>query len=201
MAIQAAKVQVETTAALALVSQLTTIETRLPRQYVAELIVVRLFSLFEAIVEDSACRMVCGARYCDGTSPNLLRPRPTRSFEQARDAMRKFGRTNQRNELRWNRANEIVSNLENLFSRNEHFVATLLGHGIFISDLRKVRNHIAHGTKDTYQDFQAVVSNLYGARVPGLTPGKILLSSRFKPILVERFCRQTHTILSAALRG
>ncbi len=182
LAVQAKKVQSETTAALGLVAQLGLIEVMLPRQYVAELIVVRMFSLFEAIVEDSACRMICGVKYCDGTSATLLRPNPTRSFDKARDAMRHYGRTARRNELRWNRASEIAANLEMLLNRNEHFIDTIIGHGIFVSDLRKVRNHIA-------------------PRVPGLTAGKMLLSARFSPTLVERFCRQTHAVLKAALKG
>jgi hypothetical protein len=198
---QANKVREETAEALALVNQLTSIATTLPRQYVAELIVIRLFSLFEAIVEDAACRMTCGVQYCDGTAPVLLRPRPTKGFERARDAMRQYDRNVPRTELRWNRAREIALNLEKLFGRNEHFVAILLGYGGFISDLRKVRNHIAHGNEGTYKRFQEVVTRHYGAHVPGLTPGRMLLSSRFSPILVEQFCRQTNAILKAALRG
>jgi hypothetical protein len=115
--------------------------------------------------------------------------------------MQQYGRATRRNELRWNRAGEIAANLEMLLNRNEHFIDTIIGHGIFVSDLRKVRNHIAHGTRSTYADFQDVVSNYYGARVPGLTPGKMLLSARFSPMLVERFCRQTHAVLKAALKG
>ena len=83
---QASKVQTETAAALGLVGQLTTIATTLPRQYVAELIVVRLFSLFEAIVEDAACRMivvlstVTGRHliYCDRGQQEGLTERATR---------------------------------------------------------------------------------------------------------------------------
>ena len=165
------------------------------RTYVAELIVIRIFSLFEAIVEDTACRLVCGAKYCDGSSASLLRQRPTQGFEKARNAMRRYGRTNPREKLRWNRAGEISKNLEHFFPSNEHFVATLLGHGQFISDLRKIRNHIAHGNAGTRGKFQEVVSNYYGARVPALTPGRMLLSSRFSPLLVEQFCVNTRAIL------
>jgi hypothetical protein len=115
--------------------------------------------------------------------------------------MKLYGRASPRNELRWTRAREIALNLEMLFGRNEHFVGILLGYGGFISDLRKIRNHIAHGNDGTYKRFQEVVSRHYGADVPGLTPGRMLLSSRFNPILVEQLCRQTQVVLKTALKA
>jgi hypothetical protein len=145
--------------------------------------------------------LICGAAYCDGTLPTLLRAGPTSGFQKAREEMKKFGRNPPRNELRWSTASEIAGNLEKLVSRTEHFTATLLNHGIFISDLRKVRNHVAHGTAGTYKGFQEVVSNIYGAKVPGMTPGRMLLSPRFKPPIVERLCRQTNIVLRTALKG
>ena len=135
--------------------------------------------------------MVCGFRYCDGSAATLIRPKPIRGLASARTAMQIFNRANPRNELRWSRARDIADNVEMLLGPNEHFVDTLLGHGGFISDLRKVRNHIAHGNDGTHQKFQESVANFYGAKVYGLTPGKMLLSSRFRPTLVEQFCIKT----------
>ncbi len=200
LSIQMAKIQAETATALRLVGRLRQIET-LPRQFVAELIAVRIFSMFEAVVEDSACRLVCGALYCDGSLPNLIRPRPTHGFERAREAMKAFNRLDRREHLRWSKAGEIAKNLEKLFPPTEIFVTTLLGHGQFISDLRKIRNHIAHGNDGTREAFQEVVQNYYGARVPGLTPGRMLLSSRFSPILVEQVCIRTRAILKTSIRA
>ena len=196
---QASRVADAIADSLHLISQLSAV-TSMPRRYVAELIVVRMFSLFEAVVEDSACRLVCGAPYCDGSVPALLRTRPCRGLDQARDAIRTFNRTSPRF-VRWNRANEIVSNLEKLFPPSEHFVVTMVGHSGFLDDLRKVRNHIAHGNEGTHRHFQNVVAARYGAKVPGLTPGRMLLSSRFKPLLLEQYCRQTGAILRAAIKA
>lgn len=198
--IEKAKILAETTTALGLVTQLRHIE-KMPRQYVAELIVVRIFSMFEAVVEDSACKLVCGASYCDGSSSGLIRGRPTRGFQRARDAMKDFNRTTRREHLRWSKSGDIAKNLEKLFPATETFVATLQGHGQFISDLRKIRNHIAHGNEGTRVAFQEAVQNYYGARVPGLTPGRMLLSSRFSPILVEQVCVKTRAILKASIRA
>lgn len=187
--------------ALTLVKRIQSVDG-LPRIYIAEMITIRLFSLFEAIVEDSACRLICGTKYCDGSSPLLQRSRPTRGFERARDAMRTFGRpTPNKFQLRWSRAADIKENLEYLFPTKEHFIDTIIGHGKFISDLRKVRNHIAHGNAGTRHRFDEVVYNYYGANVNAITPGKMLLSSRFSPLLLEQFCKQTRIILLAVIKG
>jgi hypothetical protein len=197
---QAAQIRATSNQVLTLVSRLSSVDC-LPRQYVAEMIIVRVFALFEAIVEDSACRMVCGAQYCDGTNANLRRRRPARGHLSALKEMQMFGRTEPHKSLRWNRSRDIKKNLECLFPVNEHFINTLVGHGQFISDLRKVRNHIAHGNYDSKCKFTEVVRNYYGANVYAMTPGRMLLSARFRPVLVEQFCRKTQTILIAAIKG
>ncbi len=115
--------------------------------------------------------------------------------------MKKFGRSKPLKNLRWSKSSEIKKNLEFLFPQNEHFVDIVNGHGRFISDLRKVRNHIAHNSVGTRRRFNEVVSNYYGAPVNGMTPGRMLLSGRFSPILVEEFCRKTQIILLAAIKG
>ncbi len=200
---QADQIRQTTATALTLATHIRSVDS-LPRVYVAEMITVRLYSLFEAIIEDSACRLICGAKYCDGSSPLLQRPHPTQGFERARDAMCTFGRPDPEKEkfqLRWGRAREIRKNLEYLFSPREHFIHTVVGHGQFISDLRKMRNHIAHGSVGTRRKFNEVVRNYYGANVNAITPGKMLLSSRFSPLLLEQFCRKTQIILLAVIKG
>ena len=131
---QADQVRSTVATALALVGRLRSLGD-LPRRYVAEMIVVRLFALFEAVIEDSACRLVCGAAYCDGSVAALQRPRPTQGLVRARNAMSTYGRTDPRWMLRWTAASEIRYNLEYLFPSNEHMVQTILGHGQFIADL------------------------------------------------------------------
>lgn len=184
---------------MSLVAQLPQLEC-VPRLYVAEMIIVRVFAMFEAVVQGASCGLVCGAVYCDGSKSLLQRSRPTRGTVRALDAMRHFGRSTPR-KLRWGKASEIKKNLEFLFPANEHLVNVLAGHGQFISDLRKVRNHIAHKNIETRGQFDEVVSNVYGASVNGMTPGKMLLSSRFKPMVIERYCRQAQIVLLAAIRA
>ena len=76
------RVDEETIRALDLVSRVQR-SAEVPSHYIAELVLIRTFAVFEDAIEDSACRMVCGAAYCDGNVPSLLRARPTRGRERA----------------------------------------------------------------------------------------------------------------------
>jgi hypothetical protein len=194
------RVHRQTSSALTLLATLPRLRG-VSRHYIAELIVIRTFALFESIIEDAACRLVCGATYHDGTAATLLRPRPTHGIARARQAMSEYNRTAPRTRLRWNKASEIRANLEELFPATEHFVITFHAHSAFVSDLRKVRNHIAHANAGTRIGFQQVVADYYGASVPALTPGRLLLSPRFVPTVAERWCRQASIVLRAALRA
>ena len=192
----------ETAFALTIVSKLAEPGSHsIPSHYIAELVLLRMFALLESALEESACRLICGARYCDGYAPQLLRHRPVRGLEKARAEMREYNRATPMNRLRWTRARDIAENLEKLLPRNEHFVTTVLNHGVHISDMRKIRNHIAHRNAETRKRFQDVIYQHYGARVPGLTPGKFLVSSRFSPSILEQMCRQTQIVIRAAIRG
>ena len=172
-----------------------------PKQYIAELLLLRTFALFESVVEESACRLVCGAVYCDGSSPRLLRHRPAKGIDRARHIMQRYNRNEPRDRLRWTTAAEIAANLDKLFPRGEHFTATILNHGQLIADLRKVRNHIAHRTPSTRKRFQEVVLQKYGATIPSITPGRMLISKRFSPPLVEQWSRQVQIVTKTAIRG
>ena len=200
LASQVARVERQVATALSLIDSLPGLQG-VSRHYIAELIVIRVFAMLESVIEESACRLVCGAPYCDGTTPTLLRPQPTRGFDRARAAMQDYNRETSRKYLRWNKPAEISENLEYLLPTTEHFLMTLRSHGLLISELRKVRNHIAHGTRSTGAKFQEVVARYYGAKVPGLMPGQMLLSQRFTPSLAEKWCRETRVVLKAALRA
>lgn len=171
------------------------------RHYLAEIALIRVYALFESVLEEAACRLVSGADYLDGSSPNLLRPQPTRGFERARRAMRTFGRSSPRIPLRWNKPSEVRDNLSELFPPTEHFVVHFQQHGKTISHIRKTRNHIAHANVGTRLRFQEVVEDLYGAKVPTITPGRLLLSPRFFPTTAERWCKELRIIMKGAIRA
>ena len=61
---------------------------------IAELIMLRLFSIAESAIEDIACKLVAGASYSNGTHPARLCS--ARSMDGARTAMRTHGRPKRR---------------------------------------------------------------------------------------------------------
>ena len=190
----------QTNSALAIVGQLAEMKT-MPRHYIAELLLLRTFALFESVVEESACGLVCGAAYCDGSLPSLLRPKPTRGFERARKEMQVYNRDKPKFQLRWTKASDIRENLHFLFPHTEHFTTTLASHGTLIANVRKVRNHIVHRNSGTHKKFQEVVLQEYGATVPSIVPGRMLMSSRFSPSLLDQWCRKLQIVAKETLRG
>lgn len=192
-------VEYEVARSLSLIKSLVELEAT-QRHFIAELVALRLFSLVESTIESLACKIVCGASYSDGSSPVLLRGTPTGGIERARDAMKKYDRTEERR-LRWSKVNEVKKNLDKLCLPSEYFVVTIAGHGDFISELRKVRNHIAHGNRGTRIKFQHVVRKRYGANTPSITPGKLLISSRFSPLVIEEYCRKARIILKSSVKA
>ena len=171
------------------------------RHYIAEILLLKAFILLESVVQESASLLIAGATYCDGTTPNLLRGRATNGRAKARYEMQHFNRTSPRERLRWTSATEVGENLKLLVPHNEHFVSTLRAHGKLMSDMRKVRNHIAHRNAETRNKFQHVVLQEYGTKLPSLTPGQLLVSNRFSPPLLKKWCLELQIMIKAALRG
>jgi len=196
---QSERVEVVSQQIAEICDQLETIET-IPRTLIAELALLRVFSLFEIFVEDCACRLVCGASYCDSSEPTLLRQRPTAGIERAKNEMRRYDRADPHMLLRWNSAVEVRKNLERLFPEDEHFVSSLVAHERLISDIRKIRNHVAHGNRGTRTRFNDVIRNYYGADVNSITPGKMLISQRFNPPLLKTFTAKLRIIMLESIR-
>ena len=198
--LQVARVNQETSTVLELIDKLSGPFT-ISRHYIAEILLLKIFILLESCVEESACLLVCGGPYCDGSLPSLLRGRATRGRARAKHEMQNFNRATPRQYLRWTSASQVSENLRLLFPPNEHFVSTLRIHGRLISDMRKVRNHIAHRSLETREKFQHVVLQEYGAKIPTLTPGRLLISSRFSPSLLEKWCSELQLMIRTALKG
>jgi hypothetical protein len=162
--------------------------TPLPPRYrklVAEIILLRVFSLMEDIFCSVACKITCGAPYCDGSQSNLL----VRSSSSG-DAIQKminYGRAKPRWPLYWSRANQIKKNLRYMIAANDHYMLAIDHHGQLIDEIRRIRNRIAHNNQRSRGEYRHVVGRYYGARLNNVTPGTLLLSTRRTPVLIEEY--------------
>lgn len=163
------------------------------RKLVAEILVIRLFLLLESSIRSVALKLLCGAIYLDGSAPQRL-VRAT-SISQAESLMARFsGHKNRR--LRWTRAKEIRANAQHTLAATDPFFATIGRHAAFLTEIRYVRNHIAHGNERTRSNFRKVVRSYYGAIKKGTTPGLLLLTTAFgSPTVIETYVRTSRIFI------
>lgn len=95
--------------------------------------------------------------------------------------MRNYGRPEYRRSLPWNDGREIRENIRFLIDPADRCHADLIRHASYLTDIRYIRNHIAHRNENSRANFVKLVRRYYGAKVPGVTCGNLLVSSRVSP--------------------
>jgi hypothetical protein len=168
----------------------------LPPQFqklVAEIVLLRLFYLFQESVASMATKLQCGARYLDGTSATVLAP--AKSAISAQSNMSSLGRTKPRNNLKWSKVTDIKENVKYVIGPSDHFVTILDYHASFVDEMRRVRNRIAHNNLQARRNYSLVVKKHYGAFLNSVTPGTLLLSKRKSPRLLEQYLTKTKILI------
>ncbi len=160
------------------------------RKYIAEIALLRLAILIENSMKTVFCKLLCGADFIDGTSPILLGP-AQRNSTVAVHAMKTHGRPKSKYSLSWNDAAEIRDNIGRLIDSTDGCHAELIKHAGFMTEIRWIRNHIAHRNTGTRANFVKLIRRYYGARVPGVTCGNLLVSPR---VSAQRPLIATHII-------
>lgn len=168
------------------------------RKLVAEIIMLRAFSLMEDTFRSLACKIACGVPYCDGTRPTLIVR--ARSARDAIDKMIKHNRTTHHYNLSWTRASEIKENLRYMLRATDHFMMTIDAHGMFIDEMRRIRNRIAHNNRTSRKNYQQVVLRHYGAYLNGVNPGTLLLTNRHTPTLLETYLTKSRILIKELVR-
>ena len=149
------------------------------RKFIAEIALIRLSILIENTMRLVFCKLACGAEYIDGSMPILLVQ--LRNIPAAITAMRNLNRPNPRYNLRWNGGSEIRDNIQFLIDPADQCHQVLKNYASFLTEIRYVRNHIAHRNHNSRADFVKLIKKYYGARVPGVTCGNLLVSQRVSP--------------------
>jgi hypothetical protein len=120
-------------------------------------------------------KICCPASYLDGSLPILVTAQP--SLSRAYAAMKSFNRTRDFN-VRWNNGPSIRQGIQHIIDANDHCVRVMLNYGSFLTEMRYIRNHIAHRNSGTRTNFRTLVRRYYGAMPPGISSGVLLLSPR-----------------------
>ncbi len=170
------------------------------RKLVAEIVMIRLFLLLENTFASVAAKIVCGASYLDATLP--ARVFAARSMAAAVAAMKSHGRTKPKSHLWWARSSEIRANLQETLNSADPFFGVVSKHGSLLTEMRFVRNHIAHANTATRVNFRKVIVQYFGGRKKGVTPGLLLLTPALGPTCVlERYVISSRVLVRELLRA
>ena len=162
------------------------------QKLVAEIILLRLFSLLENAIASVCIKIACGANYLDGTNPILL-VRAT-SSQSAISLFQTHRRSNKR-KLIWTKGKEIKENIKYIVDSSDNLFNVINLHSSFIAEIKYVRNRIAHNNKISRDNFKSVVRMHYGAYLKNITPGILLLTKRKNPNLLTQYIVKTRIFI------
>lgn len=182
-----------------LVAHLNSIPSLEPnlQKLVAELILIRVFDDFQNTVADMCARLVCGGLYVDGSQQTLLTAR-ARSSATALDLMQTYGRSlapGKVHRLNWSKASYIMDAIRYTVDGSDRVHVVIGNHGAIIEEMRRVRVRIAHNNASSRMNFRDVVKVRYGAEHNQISPGILLLTPRFSPILIREYIASARTIV------
>jgi hypothetical protein len=169
------------------------------QKLLAELVMLRLFDEFQDGVSGIAMRLACGTCYVDGTPPALLTT-PAKSTSGARQLYATFGRS-KKAPLRWSKASDINAATKYVLDPTDAFNVVCSANALRISEMRVVRNRVAHSNAKTRREFSKVVQRHYGASLNSVSPGTLLITTRFSPTLLEQYLFACRTIMRGCAKA
>lgn len=180
------------------VKGLLTVDVSLQR-LLAELVLMRLFDELQEAIAGVALRLACGATYVDGTAPQLLTP-PASLTANARILFETHQRTKQQY-VKWSKTTYINDTTKYVIDPGDSFTQTAIRHSLIISEMQAVRNRIAHKNTNSHAALSKVVRRRYGADLNAMSPGLLLLSSRFSPVLLDQYLTACRVIARECARA
>jgi len=104
--------------------------------------------------------------------------------------------------LSWARSRDIRDNLRYTLDVTDPYLGVVSRHSQLLSDMRYVRNHIAHKNSRTRVNFRKVVRHHYGGLKRGVTPGLLLITEAFgAPVLLERYVVSSRVLVRELVRA
>lgn len=169
------------------------------QHFISEMIMLRLFSTFEKTVAEMAFKLAAGASYLNGTLPNLSVR--ANNMTASRGLFLNHGRSKPRQNLQWTKAKYIKESVQFVIPVTEQFIKYAQIHGASISEMRKVRNVLAHNNVKAKRDFNTVVRAIYGANI-GITIGAFLTTTRRSQTSnLNRYIATTKIIIKDMAKG
>lgn len=168
------------------------------QHFIAEIIMLRLFSILENSIKDTAMKVACQAEYRNGSIPNVnLR---CKSLIDAENQFINYNRTKPQ-KLKWTKARFVKDSVKKIIPINEKFLLSVSNSALVLDEMRKIRNHIAHRTSSTYQDYKSVILSVFGANLK-IQPGAYLISTKRLPVSrIDYYIRSVKIIITDITLG
>lgn len=148
------------------------------QHFIAEVILLRLFSLIENYIKDVSSKIACAAPYRNGNIPVLLHTCTT--VNNALKQFENFNRVTPRNP-KWTNSRYSIDTIKKIIPQTEKVRIELVNFSSFYEEMRKVRNHVAHRSSGTYGNYKIVIISTYGAYLR-INTGAFLVSTKRIPI-------------------
>ena len=144
---------------------------------VSEVIMLRLFAIIENAIHDTALKIACGKPYRNGTNPNIFSI--CRSMAHANLQFQSYNRPKSI-QTKWTKVAYINRSIKKIIPESEPFRQNISNFCTEISEMRNVRNHIAHRTSSTYTNYKQVIISTFGAHLK-IKTGAFLTSTKRLP--------------------
>lgn len=170
------------------------------RKLVAEIILLHLFFLLENTMQSVCGKLLSGASYLDTSVPRRIVV--ARSSLHAYTLMQTHGRAKAKSWLSWSQASDIRENLKYTLRNTDPLFSNVAAHAALLTEMRFVRNHIAHNNDGTRRNFRKVLQRYYGGVKRGVTPGGLLLTPALgAPPLLQRYLVSSRVFIKSLVRG
>lgn len=169
------------------------------QHFIGEMIMLRLFSIFEDSVAELAYKIAAGAFYSDGTVPALIVK--SNRIQDSRALFLTHGRNRPLDNLRWTKPRFIKDSVGNVIPATESFIINAQAHGQVIDEMRKVRNALAHNSASARLEFKEVVRQIYGFN-RSVSPGVFLVSKKHNRVCnLSRYVASVKAVLTQLASG
>jgi hypothetical protein len=167
---------------------------------VGEILTIRIAQILEEILPEVFSRLLCGASYMDGSRPSVLVP--SKNIGEAIVSMRKTGRPKELAYLRWLKASHIRENLAHVLDPSDSAIVTVNRFAQEINEIRIVRNHAAHRSRESKAQYQRILAQYIGATGVSVPVGRFVMTARgsraapliryiqIAPLLIKELCKE-----------
>lgn len=167
--------------------------------FVAEMLMLRLFSILETCIHDVSIKIACGTPYRNGINST-----PTIRCKSINDAIEKFkneGREKSIQNLRFANVSQTNESIKYVINEREPFRVTLSKYGSIYEEMRCVRNHIAHRTQSTSINYKKIVKQRYGANYIIKTSSFLISSKRDGRVRIDDYIRTIKILINEITNG